>query len=539
MSEIKQIVADIQTVFGESSYPQDFLDSYDQMECLSSHSGRETFLIRRKSDGEQLIAKCYDRELFPYTPDFSLLKSLSGPGLPTYAEQFRNEKMLCIIREYIEGVPLNRYAREKRLRMNEILPIANQLCDVLERLHSHNPPIIHRDLKPENIIVQPDGTVVLIDFDIARAVKDDAEKDTVSFGTRGYAPPEQFGFEQTDQKADIYSFGVLLRWLVTGSVQPNSNIRMDPVLEQIIAKCTAFSPKDRYGNIRQVRRELQLVGKEARKPNRKTLLSIGCTALLFLCLGFVLGRFTGILTPPPPQEPAVTFTEPLIEKAVRAQLGADESAVLTQDMLMNVRTLYIYGTEVYSDPDSFYQQDPADHQRGSVHSLNDLTLLPNLERLFLVYQGPVNISALSQIQSLRTVEIKHTQLEDIYPLSEINMLTYVGLFDTGLEDVTALENCRWMDTLDIGYNPIRDMSHVGKLAYLTNLTLRGIRMDSLDGIEALTELRQVTLAQAVIGDCSALRKLPNLERVYITAEHEETIRAVLDGCDVEIILTDH
>ena len=53
MSEIRKIIADIESVFADSSYPQDFLAAYDQMECLASHSGRETFLVRRKSDGLQ------------------------------------------------------------------------------------------------------------------------------------------------------------------------------------------------------------------------------------------------------------------------------------------------------------------------------------------------------------------------------------------------------------------------------------------------------------------------------------------------------
>ena len=55
MNELKRIVENIQSVFEESSYPQDFLDAYDQMECLASHSGRETFLVRRKKDGAILI----------------------------------------------------------------------------------------------------------------------------------------------------------------------------------------------------------------------------------------------------------------------------------------------------------------------------------------------------------------------------------------------------------------------------------------------------------------------------------------------------
>ena len=66
MNELKRMVEDMQSVFAESQYPQDFLDAYDQMECLASHSGRETFLVRKKENGETAVAKCYDRAAFTF-----------------------------------------------------------------------------------------------------------------------------------------------------------------------------------------------------------------------------------------------------------------------------------------------------------------------------------------------------------------------------------------------------------------------------------------------------------------------------------------
>ncbi len=194
MNELKRIVADMESVFAKSSYPQDFLAAYDQMECLSSHAGRETFLVQRKADGETAVATCYDRSAFPFHPDIQLLQGLHRQGLPQYYEAYQNEQMLCIVREYIEGEPLNEYAHDRQLSLEKITSIAEQLCDILQALHTHEPPIVHRDIKPENVIVKPDGEIVLIDFDIARAVKEDAGTDTVFFGTKEYTPPEQYGF---------------------------------------------------------------------------------------------------------------------------------------------------------------------------------------------------------------------------------------------------------------------------------------------------------------------------------------------------------
>ena len=74
MNELKRIEEKIQSAFSESSYPQEFLDAYDQMECLASRSGRETFLVRRKETGEMAVAKCYDRAAFPFRAHPELLE---------------------------------------------------------------------------------------------------------------------------------------------------------------------------------------------------------------------------------------------------------------------------------------------------------------------------------------------------------------------------------------------------------------------------------------------------------------------------------
>ena len=112
MKEIRHIVEDIQAVFAQSSYPAEFLAAYDQMECLSSHSGRETFLIQEKATGRPAVAKCYDRTLFPFQPDYSFLADLDHTGLPKFLGEYHNEQMLCIVREYIEGEPLSERAGE-------------------------------------------------------------------------------------------------------------------------------------------------------------------------------------------------------------------------------------------------------------------------------------------------------------------------------------------------------------------------------------------------------------------------------------------
>lgn len=104
----------------------------------------------------------------------------------------------------------------------------------------HDLGIIHRDIKPEHILIEKDGTPRLIDFDTCRRFKDGKATDTTLLGTKTYAPPEQFGFQQTDQRSDIYSLGVTISELLP----PNYQGTLRPILN----RCSRLDPADRYQN---------------------------------------------------------------------------------------------------------------------------------------------------------------------------------------------------------------------------------------------------------------------------------------------------
>lgn len=533
MNELKRIVSDMETVFAESSYPPEFLADYDQMECLSIHNGRETFLVQRKDSGEAAIASCYDRSRFPCSPDIMFLRSLNHPGIPHYYREYRNAKMLCIVREYIEGETLSVYSRERQLTVSGIISIGIQLCGILEVLHKHDPPIIHRDIKPENIIVKPDGQIVLIDFDISRVVKENADTDTVFFGTRGYAPPEQYGFGQTDSRTDIYAFGVLLRYLITGSERANTNIKINSRLQRIIDRCTAFSPIDRYHDIGEVKRDLEAANRPREPLKPRTIILSLILAALFTAAGFAVGRFTDLFR----KVPKVVFSEPLIEKAVRMQLGK-ERGELSPEELSSVKEIYIYGTEAFSDRDLFYQCSIDNSNQGLIRTLDDLAYLPGLEELHIIYQGYMDISGVAGLPNLITVELKHMRISGIAPIADVPRLKHAILFCSGLYDVTPLENCPWLETLDIGLNDITDLAQIGSYPRVQSLGLMWLEMDNLDGIaDRFPKVKAVMLQHGEIGDLTGLRELPELEAVYVLAEQEERVREVLRDTDVVVNVT--
>ncbi len=149
-----------------------------------------------------------------------LLAQLVHPNLPRIYEQLSEGGHWYLVMDFIEGQTLEerlRAAPGGRLPMAEVLRLARQLCEVLEYLHTRQPPIIFRDLKPANIMLTPAGHAYLIDFGIARHFKPGQARDTVAFGSAGYAAPEQYGKAQTTPQADIYSLGATLHQMLSGT----------------------------------------------------------------------------------------------------------------------------------------------------------------------------------------------------------------------------------------------------------------------------------------------------------------------------------
>lgn len=283
MNDVKAAVSDIEGAFDSSRYPTGFLEKYDQLECLASSHGTETFLVKQMDSGQLFVAKCYDKTLYSFVHESNILSSLHHKGLPAFADEFQNGTTVCIVREYVTGKPLSKYITENNPANKDIIGISLQLCDILIYLHGQKKPVIHRDIKPQNVIVKDDGQIALIDFDIARVYNSESEADTLFFGTREYAPPEQYGFSQTDSRTDIYSFGILLRYMLTGSERENPNARMYKPLARIIKKCTAFAPKERFNNAEAVKKALLAANPKSQRI-RKTLIALCSATVIALCV---------------------------------------------------------------------------------------------------------------------------------------------------------------------------------------------------------------------------------------------------------------
>jgi len=209
-----------------------------------------------------------------------LLAALQHPNLPSIYDHFEEHGRWYLVMSFIQGETLEDYldqASEQKLPLAETLQIGAALCDVLNYLHSQQPPIIFRDLKPSNIMRTPDGHIYLIDFGIARLFKPGQSKDTATYGSMGYAPPEQYGHAQTTERSDIYSLGVTLYELLSGYNPSSSPFRLPPLqtlapglpasLTDLITQMIEMNENQRPATIKAVQQRLQQVTAQPITPS--------------------------------------------------------------------------------------------------------------------------------------------------------------------------------------------------------------------------------------------------------------------------------
>lgn len=205
----------------------------------------------------------------------NMIKRFDHPAIPRIVDIVDDEGTLYVIMDYIEGRTLEDIVATSGPQAEDaVVDWALQLCDALGYLHRRTPPVIYRDMKPSNVMLKPNGLVELIDFGIAREMRDDdpaataAHGDTVQLGTRGFAPPEQYGGDgQTDTRSDVYALGATMYALLTGKnpAEPPYTIlpvrqvvpELSPGIERIVARATQPDPADRYADCAEMAYDIE------------------------------------------------------------------------------------------------------------------------------------------------------------------------------------------------------------------------------------------------------------------------------------------
>ena len=201
------------------------------------------------------------------------VSNLSHPNIVEVYDVGEEDGQYYIVMEYIEGKTLKQLLYKRgALTLPEVIDIMTQLTDGLA--HAHEAYIIHRDIKPQNIMIEDNGTIKITDFGIAMAVNATQFTQTNSvMGTVHYLPPEQANGKSATVKSDIYSLGILMYELLTGSVpfkgdnaveialkhmkEKLPSIRkQNPLIpqsvENIVIKACAKNPRNRYDTVKEM-----------------------------------------------------------------------------------------------------------------------------------------------------------------------------------------------------------------------------------------------------------------------------------------------
>ena len=469
-----------------SELPAELSDQYDCLSCLKSSPTGETFLCVQKSSGLQVIVKTApSSDSEPLRNEYDLLTSLHASCRPEALRfpqaidllelKAGHEPLTVLIRNYVAGRTLESRveSQEKQPGLPETLAV-RCVCDILEQvafLHRQSPPLIHRDIKPQNVIMNEDGACCLIDFGIARGYQPKVDQDTTVAGTRLTAPPEQFGYWQTDQRSDIYSVGVLLRYCLTGEYGREADDSLSPALRRIVLKATSFDPARRYGSAESMLRALKrLPYGRVPVPRFRWLLLSACLVLVLLAGFFVL-----FLHAHSERSRPYVFREPLLEAAVREALHRPEGELTLRD-LKEVEEIHIFGRQIYEREDQIWFL-------GAFPFLWDAGLRASED--YLVNGG---ISSLKDLQALPSLKA-------------------LCLYNQEISDIEALRNTE-IATIGLGYNPLVDLSPLEGNRAIRSLNLSCLAIDSADLIATLPNLTDLTIAGTDIASLEPLRDMP-------------------------------
>lgn len=217
---------------------------------------------------KEIQQQCVER----FEREARLLKELQSEHIVGLKDYFIEDKRCYLVLEYIRGQSLRQLVAEKgTLEAEEVLELARQMADILTFLHGKQ--IIHRDFTPDNLIMQENGRLKLIDFNVAREWdKDDGKTGTI-VGKHAYVPPEQFRGKPCEA-SDIYALGATLFYLATGldpepisqsslykdekeeKTESASSSQSRSKLNDIIKACTAMSLKARLANATELSKAL-------------------------------------------------------------------------------------------------------------------------------------------------------------------------------------------------------------------------------------------------------------------------------------------
>ena len=371
----------------------------EQLTIGSTFAGRYQIIEELGKGGMGKVYKVLDKEI-----DERVALKLVNPEIASdekTIERFRNElkfarkithKNVCrmydlskekgtyyITMEFVPGEDLkSTLKRVGHLSIGKTIFIASQVCEGLAE--AHHLGVVHRDLKPQNIMLDKEGNARIMDFGIARSLKGKGvTTEGMIIGTPNYMSPEQVEAAKVDQRSDIYSLGVILYEMMTGTVpfdgetplsialkhkteKPRNprelNEQIPEELNRVVMRCMEKNREDRYQSVKELLSELSSIEKGlpttdmtlpekkptvpvkiSRKFRIKKLLISASVVITIALLAITVLRFTPLLeilgvssSLPPPSKTEETASVKKEKKTVEPRVKAPQKPVKSQPL---------------------------------------------------------------------------------------------------------------------------------------------------------------------------------------------------------------
>lgn len=497
------------------------------------------------------------------TVNIDLIEKLNHVQIQKLVNYKISGNSLQLTYKYIEGVPMGKHVdlfghADERT----VVRWLRQLSQILDYLHtSFDTPIIHRDIKPDNLIIDKTGNIHLIDFGIARLYNNNNLKDTVRLGSIGFAPPEQYGSGQTDERSDIYGLGVSMFFALTGKslneppyqVIPPSIMRnsVSKKLSNIIVKCSQFNPEFRYFSAAELLRDILKLEQRAEKSYIKIVQAFAGFVLgvgLALCVVFLTGstptqrvssevsigapyaeELQKAVEASPAHTPVaneketaaeldakaidpdtvISFSDPELESLLRIKLDKQEGTNVTAEEMAAITSLEIMGDHlVNTDEDWRNYWD----ELGSIQTLADLKYCTSLNYLCIGGQLIQNLEGITELTSLQILYLPQNQINDITGIGNLSDLRDLMLPENPIMDLSALEGLPRLqyinlDRLDF---PVENIDFVSSMPYLEGVFIDGSSITTLEPLRGLYQFSAIAFGDSKVEDFSPISNNPRL-----------------------------
>jgi serine/threonine protein kinase len=199
-----------------------------------------------------------------------MLAKLSHPNIVTIHDFGQAGGWFYLLMEFVDGVNLRQAMKVDRFTSDQALAVVPSVCEALH--YAHNEGILHRDIKPENILLDSKGRVKIADFGIAKLVGESVAETGLTgsgatLGTPHYMAPEQLEQPQNvDQRADVYSLGVVFYEMLTGELPigrfapPSEKSAVDPRMDEVVLRTLEKERERRTQTAGEVKTQVESIG---------------------------------------------------------------------------------------------------------------------------------------------------------------------------------------------------------------------------------------------------------------------------------------